>query len=359
MRWQSHIRGGHIWVNGLCVKDPGLRISPQASIVFDDVLGLSTKSLGQDQHNAQASAQFSSHANSHNPEKTSALPRPLELIEGALGDPSSTRLIDGMQTLGDHGEDLLPDLPDNWQNGVTPSAGPIGLTPVPMALSIVHEDDSVLVLDKPWGLVVHPGAGTHDPTLVHGLLAHSAQWSLCGGEHKPGIVHRLDKDTSGLMVVAKTDAAHRHLSAQFAARSVEKKYWAFVWGTPAPPFGRMEQPLGRDLRNRLRQAVDLVHGRPALTRYRTLASQDAISLLECDLMTGRTHQIRVHCAWLGHPLLGDGLYGHGHGHSRQALHSRSLAFDHPASGKRMHFEAPLAADLIPLYQRVGAPLIQR
>jgi len=224
------------------------------------------------------------------------------------------------------------------------------LTPQPMHLKVYFEDEDILVLDKPPGLVVHPGAGHHEKTLVHGLLAHCKDLSGISGIQKPGIIHRLDKDTSGLMVIAKTDAAHQNLCRQFMERSVTKVYWAFVSGILKPSFGKLETLIGRDPRHRQRQAVVLKQGKMAITGYRTLKTSVAISLLECRLYTGRTHQIRVHCAHLGHPLLGDTTYGLGKGHSRQALHARFLSFKHPKNHQNLSFESPLPPDLEGLYQ---------
>lgn len=230
-----------------------------------------------------------------------------------------------------------------------PQAEPSSLIPQSMPLSVCYEDDAILVLDKPAGLVVHPGAGHHEKTLVHGLLAYCKDLSGISGVQKPGIIHRLDKDTSGLMVIAKTDGAHQSLCRQFTERSVIKRYWAFVFGVLRPSFGKVETLIGRDPRHRQRQAVVLHHGKVAMTGYRTLKTSGAISLIECRLYTGRTHQIRVHCGHLGHPLLGDAIYGSGKGHSRQALHARFLSFNHPTHHKELSFESHLPPDLEALH----------
>ena len=228
--------------------------------------------------------------------------------------------------------------------------------------TILHEDRHLIVLDKPAGLVVHPAPGHEDGTLVNALLAHCGD-SLpgIGGERRPGIVHRLDRDTSGVMVVAKTEQALAALSAKFAARDIERAYVALVWGLPAPASGAIEGAIGRDPRDRKRMALVTRGGKPALTRYRTTAVYHAAaSLLECHLATGRTHQIRVHLASAGHPVVGDPVYlrripavsrsvpeparGRLLDFPRQALHAAVLGFRHPATGYEMRFETPLPAD---------------
>ena len=221
-----------------------------------------------------------------------------------------------------------------------------------IALSIVFEDEELLVVDKPAGLVVHPAAGNPDGTLVNALLAHCGDsLSGIGGVARPGIVHRLDKDTSGLMVVAKTDRAHQGLSRQFAGRELSRDYLAVVAGVPVRATGEVAGAIGRSPANRKKMAVVARGGKAALTRYkveRTFGT-DA-SLVRCGLATGRTHQIRVHMAAIGHPLLGDPLYGRkpraAHlRFGRQALHAERLAFAHPVSGERVTVEAPVPADL--------------
>jgi 23S rRNA pseudouridine1911/1915/1917 synthase len=226
-------------------------------------------------------------------------------------------------------------------------------------LDVRFEDDHVIVFNKPAGMVVHPGAGNPDRTLVNALIAHCGD-SLrgIGGVRRPGIVHRLDKDTSGVMVAAKTEAAHASLTAQFAARSVERAYQAVAWGVPRPRQGEIAGNIGRSRRNRTKMAVLRQGGRPALTRYRVSRTFGrAASLLECRLATGRTHQIRVHLAEPAHPVLGDPLYGRStparlaglpaparaavQGLAGQALHAHVIGFDHPASGERLRFEVEL------------------
>jgi len=253
----------------------------------------------------------------------------------------------------------------------------------PIPLTIVFEDDSVLVLDKPAGLVVHPGAGHAEGTLVNALIAHCGD-SLAGigGVRRPGIVHRLDKDTSGLLVIAKTDAAHASLSAQFAAHGadgrMERAYLAVVWGEPQPRSGRIATNIGRKSTNRTRMAVvNETQGRAAATHYEVLATargadqRPLASLVRCVLETGRTHQIRVHMAHIGHPLLGDASYGTGFASStsrlgkpalaalealdRQALHAALLGFEHPHTGRPLQFESPLPLDIAALWDALRAP----
>ena len=228
-----------------------------------------------------------------------------------------------------------------------------------IALDVRFEDDHLIVFNKPAGMVVHPGAGNPDRTVVNALIAHCGE-SLrgIGGVRRPGIVHRLDKDTSGVMVAAKTEAAHAALTAQFAARSVERAYIALVWGVPRPRQGEIAGNIGRSRRNRTKMAVLRQGGRPALTRYRvTRTFGSAVSLVECRLATGRTHQIRVHLAEIGHPVLGDPVYGRTtaarlaalpeapraavRGLAGQALHAYVIGFDHPATGERVRIEVEL------------------
>jgi 23S rRNA pseudouridine1911/1915/1917 synthase len=241
-------------------------------------------------------------------------------------------------------------------------------TPLPQAmpLSILFEDAHLIVLDKPPGLVVHPAPGNLDGTLVNALLAHAGdELQGIGGERRPGIVHRLDKDTSGVMVVAKTERAHLALSEAFAARDLDRSYLALVWGLPEPPAGEIEAPIGRHPTDRKRMAVVARGGKPALTRYATArAWVTACALLRCRLATGRTHQIRVHLSHRGHPVVGDPVYlrripaaARGLpeparqallGFPRQALHATSLGFRHPVTGAMLNFEAPLPADMAEL-----------
>ena len=231
-------------------------------------------------------------------------------------------------------------------------------------LSIIYEDKALLVIDKPAGLTVHPGAGQPNGTLVNALIAHCGDsLSGIGGVRRPGIVHRLDKDTTGLMVAAKTDAAHASLAAQFEAHSIDRAYRAFVWGTPIPLNGEIQGNIGRSRQNRTKMAVVRDgQGKTALTHYRTLLTFGRTAgLLECRLATGRTHQIRVHLTHIGHPILGDPAYGKSTAHrrsqistetlaalenlGRQALHASELGFDHPISNERVHFQSTLPTDM--------------
>ena len=233
----------------------------------------------------------------------------------------------------------------------------------PIALDIRFEDAHLIVIDKPAGLVVHPAPGNPDGTLVNALIAHcGSSLAGIGGIRRPGIVHRLDKDTSGLMVAAKTEAAHQALSRDFALRRIDRAYAAFVWGVPTPAAGEIIGNIGRSPVNRKKMAVvGEGRGRPALTRYRIERAFNAkAAVVECRLATGRTHQIRVHLAHHGHPLIGDPIYGTRAGRAvarscptgariaafpRQALHARRLGFIHPASGRQLTFDSALPADL--------------
>ncbi|MDA8049437.1 MAG: RluA family pseudouridine synthase [Rhodospirillales bacterium] len=246
-----------------------------------------------------------------------------------------------------------------------PPPAPARPAPQAMPLTILYEDSELIVLDKPAGLVVHPAPGNPDGTLVNALLAHAgASLGGIGGVQRPGIVHRLDKDTSGLMVIAKTEAAEAALAAAFRGRTIERAYLALCWGVPAPPAGEFLGPIGRDPKERKRMAVRAA-GKPALTRYRVLQSFGAaVALIECRLATGRTHQIRVHLAHAGHPLLGDPVYLRhmptaarnlpetprraALDFPRQALHAARLGFPHPTSGRVLRFEAPPPADFAAL-----------
>ncbi len=264
---------------------------------------------------------------------------------------------------------------------------PLALTPEPRPLDILYEDDSLLVLNKPPGLVVHPAPGHAKGTLVHALLAHcGSSLSGIGGVQRPGIVHRLDKDTSGLMVVAKTDQAHQSLSQQFADHGrtgpLERLYHGLVWGTPHPPRGAIERPIGRHTHNREKMSVVAEgRGRWATTHYKVIKTFTApenslknsrsiplwrVSLMHFQLETGRTHQIRVHCGAIGHPLLGDPVYGSHFSTksgtlpcgiraalthlARPALHAAVLGFAHPKTGATLHFERPPPDDFCSLLE---------
>ena len=224
-------------------------------------------------------------------------------------------------------------------------------------LDIVYEDAHLIVVDKPAGLVVHPAAGHADGTLVNALLHHCrGKLSGIGGVQRPGIVHRIDKDTSGLLVVAKSDVAHEGLAKLFAAHDIERKYFAIVSGSPAPPAGTVRTQIGRSTTNRKKMAVLPENkGKHAVTHYRMVESFGKTALVECKLETGRTHQVRVHMAHIGHPLIGDSVYSNrqnpyriGPNQSkfdRQALHAASLGFIHPVSGETLRFDSSLPEDM--------------
>jgi 23S rRNA pseudouridine1911/1915/1917 synthase len=261
-----------------------------------------------------------------------------------------------------------------------PAAEPAQPLPESIPLDVVFEDEEIIVIDKPRGLVVHPAAGNWTGTLVNALIAHCGDsLSGIGGVRRPGIVHRLDKDTTGLMVVAKTDRAHASLSGQFADHGrtgpMRRGYLAFVWGVPDRPKGTIEQPIGRHPRARDKMAVR-PDGRAAVTHWEILErycgsdGAPAASLLACRLMTGRTHQIRVHLAAIGHPLLGDDTYGSGFrtktarlppaarqalaGLGRQALHAYLLGVEHPSRGEYLEFRSELPGDLDRLRSSLNA-----
>jgi 23S rRNA pseudouridine1911/1915/1917 synthase len=230
--------------------------------------------------------------------------------------------------------------------------------PEDIPLSIVYEDSDLIVVNKPSGLVVHPAAGIHSGTLANGLAFHFQQLSGRGGGVRPGIVHRLDKDTSGLLVAAKTEVAHEKLAEQFRAREVFKSYVALVHGVVEQDRGRIDQPIARDPRNRTRMAV-IRAGRGALSLYTVRRRYNRFTLLDVELKTGRTHQIRVHLSWLKHPVVGDEVYGEGRDNTvqdaklkiqirklgRHFLHAEQLGFRHPSTEKPMKFKAPLPGEL--------------
>ncbi len=248
---------------------------------------------------------------------------------------------------------------------VIPEPKPSETVAQDIPLTIVYEDDALLVVDKPAGLVVHPAAGNYDGTMVNALLHHCAgRLSGIGGVARPGIVHRIDKDTSGLLVVAKTDPAHEALSRQFAAHSVDRRYTAIVAGQPVPPTGRIEGALARSPANRQKMAiVSEGRGKRAVTHYRVVQMLRQAARVECRLETGRTHQIRVHMASIGHALLGDATYGRTPGSlsatlrdigfKRQALHAATLGFFHPTSLEKLSFESALPADIVELIGRLS------
>ncbi len=239
-----------------------------------------------------------------------------------------------------------------------PEAMPSELASQDLPLTILYEDEDVVVIDKPTGLVVHPAAGHPDQTLVNALLFHVRDLSGVGGEIRPGIVHRLDKDTSGVMVIAKHDASHRKLSAEWGTERVRKEYLALVYGTPGIQHGTIDAPIGRDSRDRKRMAV-VPNGRRAVTDYEVVERLRAASIVRCTLHTGRTHQIRVHMKHLGHPIVGDPLYSGPQwrgipdkriqralaSFGRQALHAARITFPQPTTNALLTFEAPMPADM--------------
>ena len=265
------------------------------------------------------------------------------------------RVADGARTIVDPSERVKPG---QVLTVSVPAAAPAVPAAQAIDLTIAYEDEALLVVDKPAGLVVHPAAGNPDRTLVNALLAHCGDsLSGIGGVVRPGIVHRLDKDTSGLMVVAKTDAAHAGLAAQFAGHALARTYLAVTRGSPPAAAGTVETAIGRHPRDRKRMAVLQRGGKPAVTHYRRLAVFGAgplAALVRCELETGRTHQIRVHLAHLGCPVYGDPVYGgrrrgDGTGYwprmDRQALHAAELRFRHPISGAAVQFKSELPADM--------------
>src|SRR6201996_5612204 len=299
-------------------------------------------------------------------------------LAAALPDFSRSRLQQllaegavslGARTIKDANHRVKPD--DDYVVTVPPTA-PATPQGQDIPLEVVYEDKDLIVINKPAGLVVHPAAGNPDGTLVNALIGHCGEDALAiGGEARPGIVHRLDKDTSGLLVAAKTERAMTSLAKQFANHPIERAYNAVVWGAPRDSTGLIESQIGRSPFDRKRMAVLRAGGKRAATRYKVIekfgpAERPFASLVECRLETGRTHQIRVHLTHLGHPLIGDPQYGRGrtaprgkseaelHAFSaaaefpRQALHAFVLGFQHPSLHKTLRFEAPWPADFAAL-----------
>ena len=262
-------------------------------------------------------------------------------LEGTAAARASTRVAEGQ----------------NAEVDIPPPA-PTTAASQEMPLSVLYEDADLVVIDKPAGLVVHPAAGHADRTLVNALLFHVQDLSGIGGELRPGIVHRLDKDTSGVMVIAKNDEAHRKLSAAWGTEAVRKEYLAIVYGTPQKPRGTIDAPIARDPRNRKRMAI-VAGGRRAVTDYELIEPLRHASVVRCILHTGRTHQIRVHLKSIGHPIIGDPVYSGPQwrgipdkrlqkaivSFGRQALHAVSLQIPHPKTDKLMSFTAPVPADM--------------
>ena len=298
------------------------------------------------------------------------LDKALALASGLSRERVKALLGDGRVTLAGatvSQASLKPASGTVWAISV-PRAIPAEAEPQDIPLAIVFEDDALIVVDKPAGLVVHPAAGNLDGTLVNALLHHCrGQLSGIGGVARPGIVHRIDKDTSGLLVVAKTDAAHEGLARQFADHSIERAYLAVCAGHPMPPAGTIRGALARSPHDRKKMAlVEEGRGKHAVTHYRGLQRLAGASLIECRLETGRTHQVRVHLASIGHPLLGDPAYGRSPTRlkpllsrlefRRQALHAARLGFLHPVSGERLSFSAMPPVDFAELIVELGGVL---
>jgi len=237
-----------------------------------------------------------------------------------------------------------------------PEPEPVGLIPEEIPLDVIYESDDLMIINKPAGMVVHPGAGHKTGTLVHAALAHAPELEGIGGELRPGVVHRLDKDTSGLILVAKNDRSHRWLQEQFRLRRVRKVYLALVDGTPPTPTGRIEAPIGRDPAHRRKMAVTtLQKGREAVTEYQTVETYAHHTLIEAHPLTGRTHQIRLHMAFLGCPIVADSLYGRRKPSlplERHFLHATRLTILLPGQMEEQTFTAPLPADLEKIIQQL-------
>ncbi|HEX8709207.1 MAG TPA: RluA family pseudouridine synthase [Pyrinomonadaceae bacterium] len=245
------------------------------------------------------------------------------------------------------------------------SSRPSEFAPENIPIEVIYEDEELVVVNKPAGLVVHPAAGFPSGTLANALAYHFRQLAVRGGQARPGIVHRLDRDTSGLIMVAKTEAAHENLTDQFREREVFKSYVALVHGRVAAESGQIDQPIARDPRNRIRMAV-VRGGRPSLSVYRVRRRYERFTLLDVEIKTGRTHQIRVHLQWLKHPVVGDALYGDGRDKTvmdvrlrarinalgRQFLHAEQLGFRHPRTGERLRFTAQLPPELSELLENM-------
>ena len=264
-----------------------------------------------------------------------------------LSRSQARRLIDdGLVTVDGAPERPSYRLPDGARIAATiPAAEPAEPAAERIPLTVIYQDEDVIVVDKPAGLTVHPAPGHPGGTLVNALLALDPELAALGDRVRPGIVHRLDRDTSGLLVVARNERARADLTRQRKQREVSKTYLALVQGVPKPPQGTVEAPIGRHPRNRKKMAV-IAGGREAETRYRVREEIDGFALLEVEPVTGRTHQVRVHLAAIGHPVVGDAVYGkRSEIVGRQFLHAWRLAFDLPSSGRRVEFESPLPADL--------------
>nr|CBX31164.1 Uncharacterized RNA pseudouridine synthase ylyB [uncultured Desulfobacterium sp.] len=253
--------------------------------------------------------------------------------------------------------------------GTIPDPEPVSFLPEPIELNILYEDSDIIVINKPPGIVAHPAPGHYSGTLVNALLFHCPDLTGIGGEIRPGIVHRLDKDTSGALVVAKNDISHTNLCLQFKERRIRKKYLALVWGNPEHDSGSITLPIGRHPSNRKKMSVLTRKPKTAETLWKVIERYKSVSLWEIDLKTGRTHQIRVHCAAIKHPVIGDQVYGNRPKLSvdlkntqdfykqikRQMLHAWKIGFMHPVTNKTMEFEAPLPDDMKELISSLKGP----
>ena len=230
------------------------------------------------------------------------------------------------------------------------------LKPIKMDLDIIYEDHDIIVINKPKGLVVHPGAGNHECTLVHGLLAHCKDLSGINGVHRPGIVHRIDKDTSGLLVIAKNDEAHVSLSKQLSDKTMSRTYRCLVHGVIEHDYGQIDAPIGRDEKDRLKMAITSKNSKHAITHFKVLKRIQNYTYIECELETGRTHQIRVHMKYIDHPIVGDLKYAGKNEFDLQGqlLHAVKLQLVHPSTEEVMVFEAPLNEEFVRVLDRVGA-----
>ena len=294
------------------------------------------------------------------------LDRALAVAVPTLSRERLKALISSGDVLGPEGRQVRDPaakaVPGGIYSVTVPAPAPAHNEAQDIALDIVFEDDHLIVIDKPAGLVVHPAAGNMDGTLVNALLHHCAgRLSGIGGVARPGIVHRIDKDTSGLMVAAKTDVAHEGLAAQFAKHSILRRYEAIVAGMPHPPVGTIEASLARSSANRQKMAIVAEgRGKHAITHYRLVTALRGAALVECRLETGRTHQVRVHMTSIGHPLLGDPVYGHAKSvhrellnqldFKRQALHAAELGFVHPVTKESLSFKSALPSDMQELFR---------
>jgi 23S rRNA pseudouridine1911/1915/1917 synthase len=237
----------------------------------------------------------------------------------------------------------------------------LNVLPEDIPIDIVYEDDDVLVVNKPKGMVVHPAAGNYTGTLVNAILYHCKNLSSINGVIRPGIVHRIDKDTSGLLMIAKNDTAHRSLADQLSAHTITRAYRAVVYHNFQEDTGTVNAPIGRDPKNRLKMAVTDLNSKEAVTHYKVLQRFGSFTYVECRLETGRTHQIRVHMAHINHPLLGDAVYGPKKkvlGVETQMLHAKVLGFRHPKTGEYMEFESPLPQEFLAVLKKLGGSTVE-